>query len=67
MSSRKYSSRRIAYLIHIFFGLKLTILPTVVLGTGAIAVFVEELDLGGEFYQSSWSLMPNGKETRDAL
>ena len=40
----KLSKQYIAYLIHSFVGLKLTLLMTVVLFTGTIAVFQQELD-----------------------
>jgi len=41
---RKFSWQYSAYLIHSFVGLKLTLLLTVVLATGAIAVIAQEID-----------------------
>lgn len=41
---KKLSMRYLSYLIHSFVGLKLTLLMTVVLLTGTIAVFQQELD-----------------------
>ncbi|UZE97069.1 PepSY-associated TM helix domain-containing protein [Alkalimarinus alittae] len=44
MFSKKYNTRRIVHLIHGFFGLKLTLLLTVVLLSGTLAVIAEEID-----------------------
>lgn len=41
---RRFSSQYLAYLIHSFFGLKLCLLLTLVLGSGAIAVLAQEID-----------------------
>lgn len=41
---RKFSTQYTAYLIHSFFGLKLSLILTLVLGTGAIAVLAHEID-----------------------
>ncbi|WP_286237492.1 PepSY-associated TM helix domain-containing protein [Neptuniibacter halophilus] len=41
---KRYSKQYLAYLVHSFVGLKLTLLLTVVLLTGALAVFQQELD-----------------------
>lgn len=41
---KKMSGARLAHLIHSFVGLKLSLLMSIVLITGAIAVFAEELD-----------------------
>jgi len=41
---KKLTAHRAAYLIHSFIGLKLSLLLSIVLATGSIAVFSEELD-----------------------
>lgn len=41
---RKLSGQYVAFLIHSFFGLKLTLLLTLVLASGTLAVFAKEID-----------------------
>jgi uncharacterized iron-regulated membrane protein len=41
---KKLTAHRAAYLVHSFIGLKLSLLLSIVLATGSIAVFSEELD-----------------------
>lgn len=41
---RKYTAQRVAHLIHSFVGLKLTVLLVIVLFTGTLAVFNQEID-----------------------
>lgn len=53
-SKRKMSGQYIAFLIHSFFGLKVTLILTLVLASGTVAVIAHELD---------WLLIPQMRVT----
>ncbi|MBB1487950.1 PepSY-associated TM helix domain-containing protein [Oceanospirillum sediminis] len=54
---RKYNRQYIAYLIHSFVGLKLTLIMTLVLASGTLAVLAKEID---------WLMMPEMRVTPQA-
>jgi len=53
-TKRKMSGQYVAFLIHSFFGLKITLILTLVLASGTLAVVTQELD---------WVLMPEMRVT----